>query len=73
MTCKTLFTGEKVWVADEAGLRNIDIGPMANNIPLMSDSNWNSSITDTIGDHPSFCPSSLTQGLLVYFQKVWYV
>ena len=37
VTCKTLFTGEKVWVADEAGLRNIDVGSTAN-IPLMSDS-----------------------------------
>ena len=58
VTCKTLFMGKKVWVADEAGVRNIDVGPMAN-LPLMSDSNWNPSITDTIGDHPSFCPSSL--------------
>ena len=33
VTCKTLFTGKKVWVADEGGLRNIDIGPTAN-IPI---------------------------------------
>ena len=36
VTCRTLFTGEKVWVADQAGLRNIDTGPTAN-IPLVSD------------------------------------
>ena len=36
VTCRTLFTGEKVWVADEAGLSNIDTGPTAN-IPLVSD------------------------------------
>ena len=37
MTCRTLSTGEKVWVADEADLKKIDIGPTAN-IPLVSDS-----------------------------------
>ena len=37
VTCKTLFTGEKVWVADQAGLRNIDVGPTAN-IPMVSNS-----------------------------------
>ena len=39
VTCRTLFTGEKVWVADEGGLRNIDIGPTAN-IPLVSNSKY---------------------------------
>ena len=37
VTCRTLSTDEKVWVADKAGLSNIDTGPTAN-IPLMSDS-----------------------------------
>ena len=35
VTCRTLSTGEKVWVADEADLKKIDIGPT---IPLVSDS-----------------------------------
>ena len=38
VTCRTLSKGEKVWVANEADLKKIDIGPTAN-IPLVSDSN----------------------------------
>ena len=37
VTCRTLSTGEKVWVADNADLQKIDIGATAN-IPVVSDS-----------------------------------
>ena len=35
VTCRTLITGEDVWVADEADLKKIDIGPKAD-IPQVS-------------------------------------